>query len=730
LFQSATAPWRISIVALAVGAVSLISRKARFSVIICALLLGSTVMSVRQASLAHSHIARFFMQSATVTAEVVTDPSKTSTGNYSFIARAVLVNNSSIHYKLRVPIRVMTSNQSVRKLLPGQRFSAQGRIVASKEARVAALVVIKDDIEIQTQPSHWASALGAIRLGLRSLSGDGDAGALIPGMVLGDTSKQSADFKNSMKRSGLTHLVAVSGANFALVSAFVLWMMQFLFARMKFRLTATAISLIAFIALVRPSPSVLRAAAMAAVLLVAQGTKRGRDSLPALGFAMAAVVIVDPWQARDAGFALSVLATAGLLLFAPVLIEKLSAHMPGKLAQALAPPIAAIVFCSPIIVALSGYLAPMSVIANLLAAPFVAPITIVGFIAALFSPIAPLLSTVLIWFIRFPAGAIALIAHWASSFPVLTLRTGKIGFLIVASFSLISWLLKKWFKQILIFTLVVLISITWLQRWPGGDWQVANCDIGQGDSMVVNLGNHRGLVIDVGPDSVAEDRCLKALGINEIPLLILSHFHADHVAGLPGALKNRTVRQVWVSVNSAPLVESAMAQSALKGVEMIKAVRGMSSTLGPLTIKVLWPTLSATSFAEMPGDGSQVNNSSIATLITGDAFSIFAGGDIEPPVQEILVKDVDPVDIYKVSHHGSRYQDLAFMAALHPRISIISVGAGNTYGHPAVQTLEALARLGSEVVRTDIDGAIAVQVRNHQFTVRRAKGRFNLIRWG
>ena len=687
-------------------------------------------MSIRQASLAHSQISRFFMQSATITAEVVTDPSKTSTGSYSFIARAVLVNNSSIHYKLRVPIRVMTSKQSITTLLPGQRFSAQGRIVASKEARVAALVVIKDDIEIQTQPSRWASALGAIRLGLRSLSGDGNAGALIPGMVLGDTSKQSVEFKNSMRRSGLTHLVAVSGANFALVSAFVLWMMQFLFARMKFRLSATAISLIAFIALVRPSPSVLRAAAMAAVLLVAQGTKKGRDSLPALGFAMAAVVVVDPWQARDAGFALSVLATAGLLLFAPVLIEKLSIHLPGKLAQALAPPIAATVFCSPIIVALSGYLAPMSVIANLLAAPFVAPITIVGFIAALFSPFAPLISTVLIWFIRFPAGAIALIAHWASSFPVLTLQSGKIGFLIVASFTLGSWLLKKWFKHIIVFTLVILISITWLQRWPGGDWQVANCDIGQGDSMVINLGNHRGIVIDVGPDPVAEDRCLKALGIKEIPLLILSHFHADHVAGLTGAIKNRAVGQVWVSVNSAPLIESAKAQAALKGVEMIKAVRGMSARVGPLTIRVLWPTLSATSFEEMPGDGSQINNSSIATLITSDAFSLFAGGDLEPPVQEILVKDVGPVDIYKVCHHGSRYQDLAFMSALHPRISIISVGAGNTYGHPAVQTLQALARLGSEVLRTDIDGAVAVQVRNHQFTVRRAKGRFNLIRWG
>jgi competence protein ComEC len=624
----------------------------------------------------------------------------------------------------------MTSNQDVTKLLPGQRFSAQGRIVSSKEARVAALVVIKDDIHILTPPSRWASALGAIRLGLRSLSGDGNAGALIPGMVLGDTSKQSAEFKDSMKRSGLTHLVAVSGANFALVSAFVLWLMQFLFSKMKFRLSATAISLIAFIALVRPSPSVLRAAAMAAVLLIAQGTKRARDSLPALGFAMAAVVIVDPWQARDAGFALSVLATGGLLLFAPVLVEKLSSHVPEKLAQALAPPIAAIVFCSPIIVALSGYLAPMSVIANLFAAPFVAPITIVGFIAALFSPFLPFISSVLIWFIRFPAGAIALIAHWASNFPVLTLRTGKIGFLIVATFTLLAWLFKKWFKFITIFSLIVLISITWLQRWPGGDWEIANCDIGQGDSMVINLGNHQGIVIDVGPDAVAEDRCLKALGIQQIPLLILSHFHADHVAGLPGAIKNRVVGQVWVSVNSAPLVESALAHSALEGVEIIKAVRGMSSRVGKLTIKVLWPTLSATSFEEMPGEGSQINNSSIATMITSDSLSIFAGGDLEPPVQQILIKDVAPVDIYKVCHHGSRYQDLAFMAALHPRISIISVGVGNTYGHPAVQTLDALARLGSEVLRTDIDGAIAVQVRNHQFTIRKAKGRFNLIRWG
>ena len=687
-------------------------------------------MSIRQASLAQSQITRFFQQSATITADVVTDPTKTASGSYSFIARALIVSNSSIHYRLRVPIRVISSKGSVTTLLPGQRFSAQGRIVSSKESRVAALVLISEEVTVITNASRWARTLGSIRYGLRSLSGDGNAGALIPGMVLGDTSKQSAEFKNAMKRSGLTHLVAVSGANFALVSAFVLWMMQFLFSTMKYRLSATAISLMAFIALVRPSPSVLRAAAMAAVLLVAQGTKRGRDSLPALGFAMAAVVLADPWQARDAGFALSVLATAGLLLFAPVLVEKLSEHMPEKLAQALAPPIAAIVFCSPIIVALSGYLAPMSVIANLLAAPFVAPITILGFIAALLSPVVSPISTLLIWVIRIPAAAIALIAHLASGFPVLTLRTGRIGFTIVAIFTVMLWILKKWFKQIIALTLIVIMTISFLQRWPGGDWQVANCDIGQGDSMVINLGNHRGLVIDVGPDPVAEDKCLKALGIEEIPLMILSHFHADHVAGLPGAISHRKIGQLWVSVNAQPVLESSMVHAALQSVEVITPVRGMSAQLGLLTIKVLWPTLNATTFAEMPGEGSQINNSSIATVITSDVFSIFAGGDLEPPVQQLLIPDVGHVDIYKVCHHGSKYQNLEFMTALHPALSIISVGAGNTYGHPAVQTLDALARLGSEVVRTDIDGAIAVQAHNHRLSLRKAKGRFNVIRWG
>ncbi|MFZ4108604.1 MAG: ComEC/Rec2 family competence protein [Candidatus Planktophila sp.] len=728
--QSAINPWRITGLAVVLAFLSIISRKFRFTVIISALLLGSTVMSLREASLQNSQLTQLYGQSVVVMAQVVTDPSLTMTGNYSFIARAIYVQSGQGSYAMRVPIRVITPRASVLDLLPGQSFSSTARIVDSKEGRVGALVLIDDDVKVITQASSWAKSLAAIRYGLRNLSGDGDAGALIPGMVLGDTAKQSVEFKNAMKRSGLMHLVAVSGANFAIVSSFVLWCMQFIFRRMKLRLSATAIALLCFIALVRPSPSVLRAAAMAAVLLIAQGTNRGRDSLPALGFAIGAVVVGDPWQARDAGFALSVMATAGLLLFAPVVVEKLSRYMPEKLAQALAPPTAAIVFCSPVLVSLSGYLSPISIIANLLAAPAVGPITILGFIAALLSPIAPALSSIIIWCIRFPAGFIAAVARGSAQFPVFTLRTGSIGFLIVALFTLTLWLFKKYMKAISICTLVLIVALTWMQRWPAGDWQVANCDIGQGDSMVLNLGNHRAILIDTGPDPALEDRCLKALGIDEISLLILSHFHADHVGGISGALKNRTVSTVWISSNAEPILESAHVFSLLKSAHIFLPQRGFVAQVGEYTMRVLWPASGTHIFASMPGEGSAINNSSIAVLIASSELTLFAAGDLEPPAQHELIGDITPVDIYKVCHHGSRYQDSELMRTLHPQIAVISVGAKNMYGHPATQTIDALARLGAHIVRTDISGSISIIAKEHRLKIRTSKSRFNLFRLG
>ena len=688
-------------------------------------MVGAAAMSMRQASLDNSAITQYFTQDVSFSAQVKTDPSKTASGNFSFTVRLLQFVAQDKTYSLRTPIRILTKTPI--ELLPGQKISGTATVLKSKESRVAALFIVNGAIVIQTAPSSWASGLGAIRQGLRENSGTGDAGALIPGMVLGDISKQSPEFKDAMKRSGLTHLVAVSGANFAIVSTFVLWCMQFLIRRKNVRIIATAIALACFIALVRPSPSVLRAAAMAAVLLSAQLGKRGSDSLPALGFAICAVVLGDPWQSRDAGFALSVLATAGLLLLAPRIVERLPTHK--KLAGALAPPIAAIIFCSPILVSLSGYLSPMSIIANLLAAPAVAPITVLGFIAALFSPFAPWLTQFIIFFIQFPAGFITTVAHWIAAFPVLTIHNGLIGFGVVAFILAILLLFKRNWKQSTAVLLILIFTLGWLQRWPAGEWQVAQCDVGQGDSLVVNLGAHRAIVIDVGPESVAEDKCLKNLGIKEIPLLILSHFHADHVGGLPGLLKGRKVGQVWISNNLEPELQSKIALQSLKNSQIVRVQKGLTAQVGDVRLKVLWPEATTRLFEELPGEGSAINNSSIAVVAQTNNWSLFSAGDLEPPAQHELINLVGPVDIYKLCHHGSKYQDEGLMKALSAQIALISVGAKNPYGHPAQESIDSLTRLGTQVFRTDRDGAIAVTASAHHLRVRKSKGRIKLFYW-
>ena len=216
--------------------------------------------------------------------------------------------------------------------------------------------------------------------------------------------------------------------------------------------------------------------------------------------------------------------------------------------------------------------------------------------------------------------------------------------------------------------------------------------------MVINLHQHRGIVIDVGPDPQLIDRCLRQLGIKEIPLLILTHIHADHVGGVSGARKNRKIGTTWFGNISA----------------------GAHARIEDIDLDVKWPD---------GGTGYTPNNSSIAVVITSPDFTLFASGDIEPPVQAQLVSRIGHVDIYKVAHHGSRYQDLDLMHELSPALAVISVGAGNSYGHPAPSTISALTHLGAKVLRTDTDGAVAITAVHHRLSVQRSKRWLRFFSW-
>jgi competence protein ComEC len=166
-------------------------------------------------------------------------------------------------------------------------------------------------------------------------------------------------------------------------------------------------------------------------------------------------------------------------------------------------------------------------------------------------------------------------------------------------------------------------------------------------------------------------------------------------------MKGRDVQQVWISDNLEPMLESTHSLKLLKSSKVVTVQKGMSASIAGISFDVLWPDISIHSFESMPGDGSVVNNSSIAMVISHKDWSLFTAGDLEPPAQHEILGNIRKVDIYKVCHHGSKYQDYELMKALSSQIAVISVGAKNSYGHPSPETIASLTRLGTQVLRTD-----------------------------
>ena len=694
--------------------------------------MGGSLISIRQAALSNKLVISNFNQKIEISGSIRSDP-LIRTGNIRGSAKLpdqqsflVSVNQIGKEY-VRLPMRLQAPIGQ--RYFLGQSFTAQVKIVKSKERKVAALAVATSGLSITKQPNNLITSTNKIRESFRKLVPVGDAGSLIPGLILGDTSLQTSEFANQMRRVGFSHLTAVSGANFALVAGFILWLMQFLVRKMQTRLFATGFVLLFFILLVRPTPSVLRAAVMTSVLLIAKFRGDRSIGLPALGAAIATLILLDPFQAIDPGFALSVLATAGILLLSPKLIELLTLKLKWQvIAEAAAIPISATIFCTPVIVALSGQLSLITIVANVLASPVIAPITVIGFIAAIIASIVPALASMLISLTLLLANWIVWLCHTGAQFPVLQFSSVEFFILIMLA---ILFLVFKRNKKILIIVMVLIISQLTYSRfsWPGADWQITNCDVGQGDGLVINLGEHRAILIDTGPDPQLIDRCLSRLKISKISLLVLTHFHADHVGGLIGAIHQRQVNQVWISNNHQP-------ESAYKNVKVILGQIPISEVhngdiyqVANAKISVLWPEIIPQSFANLPGDGSAINNSSIALIIKLPTIRIFAAGDIEPPVQEIISRNplLEKVDIYKLCHHGSMYQYFPMLDLISPAVALISVGKANSYGHPAVETIGELMRRRIKVVRTDLSGGIAVATPNK---IRVTGKEWWQIRWG
>ena len=327
--------------------------------------------------------------------------------------------------------------------VPGWRATVRvhGRLGPTERAddRVATLSV-SGAPEVLAPPGTVASAAERLRTGLRQSvdHAPADARGLLPGLVIGDTSRTPADLTAAMRATGMTHLTAVSGSNVAVVTGLVLGLCVLVGVPRRLRPVLALLALAGFVVLARPEPSVVRAAVMGAIGLIGLSRSRRSSGLPVLGAAIVVVLLVDPWLARSFGFALSSLATLGLLLFTRPWGDAIGARLPRRLAglgPALAIPVAAQAMTAPVVVLLQGSVSVVGVLANLLAAPLVPVATIAGVAAALTSLVWPGGAALVAWAGIVPTTGIAQVARRFAEVPGGTLPwpDGAAGALLLAA---------------------------------------------------------------------------------------------------------------------------------------------------------------------------------------------------------------------------------------------------------------------------------------------------------
>jgi competence protein ComEC len=588
---------------------------------------------------------------------------------------------------------------------------------------VAAVLRIRDAPVLLTPPPVPLRLVERVRQGLRTAVAHRslEPRALVPALVLGDTSGMTDALDADFRATGLTHLTAVSGANLTLLLAFVLTAARWLGVRGWWLRLAGLLGVIVFVALCRSEPSVLRAAAMGLVALAALGSGGRRAGLRHLSLAMLILLLLDPYLGRSVGFALSVLASAGIIWWARPWALILNRWLPMVIAESVAVPLAANLSTLPLVAAISGRVSASGLVANAAAGPFVGPATVFGFGAAGLSLISRPGAALLGLGAAASAQLIIWVAHLGARLPGSTWQwpttPAALAWLSVAALAtglVMGFVLARpWLSILLGLMLVVGLAGPPAQPgWPPAGWVLVACDVGQGDGLVLRTGDRAAVVVDTGPDPPAMRRCLDQLRVATVPLVVLTHFHADHVDGLPAVLAGRQVGQIWTSPLRTPAYEAAAVdQEARQDRAPVSSPPvGTEVRIGPATLLVLGPVPHPLAGGE--DDSSTQNDESLVVMVTVDGFRLLLTGDVEPPGQQaILATGADlRADVLKVPHHGSARQDPGFFAATHARLAIASVGVDNDYGHPAPRTVQLVASLGMTLMRTDQEGAVAVTV--------------------
>ena len=512
---------------------------------------------------------------------------------------------------VRARVQVMSGVAASDQAPYGATITVSGTLRPGEPGdRVSARIFAQDAPRVLAPPSKLIALSNSLRTGLmaRTVGLSDQARGLVPGAGIGDTSAMTDALKDAMKATSLTHITAVSGSHFAIIFTVViggLW-----FCPRWLRVTLIAATMVGFVVLVHPEPSVQRAAVMCAVMVFAMTLRRPSASLTAWAVAILALLVLDPWLSRQYGFVLSVLATGGLIIGTAPIASWLHNEkqprwwMPRRLALIIAVPIAAQAACGPILILLEPQISAYSVPANLFAAPALVPATLCAVGATLIGPFWGGAANVLVTIASGATWWIAKVAFFFAGLPGARIPwwPGWFGVALLAVVTAIVFTLllappaRRWAAPVgaavvgrlplrvqrflaqspamldrnralltrfgyVAGTIVVLNVVLWLRPpWLseiagtthfGGDWQMGACDVGQGDALLINVAPGTALMIDTGPPDGNLGHCLGQFGITQVPTLFLTHFHADHIGGVRDLLATATVGKILVPAVTA-----------------------------------------------------------------------------------------------------------------------------------------------------------------------------------
>jgi competence protein ComEC len=572
--------------------------------------------------------------------------------------------------------------------------------------------------------------------------------SLLQGILLGIEGGIPEDLYDQFNATGTSHIIVISGANITVVAA--------LFARTFGRLLGkrrayvfTMAGIVLYVLLVGADAVVVRAGVMGGLYVTARHL--GRRSTAYVSLCASAILLtgINPQALWDVGFQLSFAATLSLILFTPPierLLERALTRVVSPerarealryLNDALVVTLAAQILTLPLIVTHFGRLSLVAPLANLLILPVQPPIMITGGAAVLVGlvPFLEPVAQVVAWLPWLCLAYTVAVVRWMAGWPLASVPVDQAvatwlalgyGLLLV-----VAWLMSRRGKDLLQArawlaarrgrwpaTLVVGLPLAgavlaWLAvlQLPDGRLHVAFLDVGQGDAILITLPSGQQILVDGGP-SPAD--LTTALG-REMPFwdrsldaVVMTHADADHITGLVEVL-DRTRVDHWLDSGQPdddPLYLQCQTLLEEKGVPRHAVQRGSSLVLEQgIVLEALHPPPEAAAGAEADAN----NNSMVLRLAWGKA-SFLLTGDIEAEAEQRLLESGQPLraTVLKVAHHGSGGSSTAgFLGAAAPRYAVISVGAGNRFGHPQEAVLDRLAALGDvTVLRTDRVGTV------------------------